>query len=1173
MKSLVRPGPREATLTDYVEFGAYEGLSSHTLLDADFYASQRPDIARALNDGTMALVHYRTNGAAEGVNPHPLFDTRFYLRQCPDALRPGSDPLSHYLDQGWRENLDPHPLFCTAYYLQRNSDVARAGINPLLHYVQGGGREGRETSPYFDATHYAAAYPDVVSSGLAPLVHFLKYGIALGRSAGPMAAFQLAYHRDSRGVGAILDIAAKDEQSYYAWIRDARRLSPERSARVMAEIAQFRYRSRVSILLHVTRELAMHAIASVESLLRQCYDTWQLCAVLDSDIGPATVVQLADIAAVDGRIQVIRRGTSEESCFALNTALDISSGDYVGLLRPGDRLHPLALSSLVGCLQGERRPLLVYGDEDTIDRNGFHFDPMFKPDWSDDLALGLDYISRASIVQTSVVRKLNGFRRGFETASDYDLFLRLAATLGSQDTTHVAHPLYHRLSDPALPISTASLARSDGMYRALKAHVDRTGVSNVVLRGRSPGHFRVAFELQGEPLVSVVIPTANASFAGPLGPEFVLDNCVRSLRGKTNWKALEIIVVHDGNLTEPQLAWLAEEGVILVEYDRSVFNFSSKVNMGVRASRGTFVLLLNDDIEAKRPDWLTLMLGWAQQPGVGVVGAKLFFPDGRLQHTGIVVQHGNPGHLYYRASGDDAGYLEMNDTPRNWLAVTGACQLVTRALFDEVGGYDESLPLNFNDVDFCLRIIDHGCRIVYVPQAELYHFEGISKLVEIGNQMTTPSETDFFQARWRRRYPTDPYYHPDFRPWEALGVCRPDDIRRTPTQARKLPAAQLRQAAGEGVNWLGPINRSSGLGTASRGYVSALQQAGFATRLVALDKIFSHQSLIEHSLVSTQQDFPITVSHANADLTSVLFQQYGEELARARYRIGLWVWELPSARSEWLADAKRFDELWVPSKFCETAFKAITSVPVTVIPHVLSEPPEFAPNDRSVTRAMLGLPDDAFVFLYMFDTFSFVDRKNPQCLLDAFEAEFTRDPNVYLVLKISYFENLASNYSSGNQTLLRKIHDVMARMPNVRVVSEFMPHSAIYQLMNAVDCYVSPHRSEGFGLTVAEAMLCGKPVIATDFGGTTDFVRQGTGFPLSYELVELAADQGPYAAYNIWANPSVEHLRELMRKASLDLELCQTIGSAARTEILTQFSPATVGGLIRRRIRSIAAAL
>jgi len=1166
-------GPRAQDLADYLAFGAAEGLDPHPLFDTAFYMRNRPDLVHAFSEGLAALVHYRQHGAAEGMNPHPLFDTRFYLKQCPESLRPDSDPLCHYILTGWREGLDPHPLFSTTHYLQNSPDVASAGMNPLLHYVQAGAREDRATSPWFDSRDYLRRYPEVQASGMLPLVHFVCIGAERGYIPSPLMAFHLHNLPDYQRPGGAIALAADDEDSYLAWVRAGDRLPSVWRARTATQIAAYRYRPTVSLLLHVNQDGASLALTTLRSVLDQVYQDWQLSVVLDLTLSAHAVKAFSDPPFADPRINVIRRGTAVEPAFALNTALDLAVGDYTGLVGCGSRLHPLALAALVGRLQGERRPALVYGDEDCIDDAGRHTRPLFKPDWSPDLMLGQDYICRGSLFRTRLLRDLGGFRPGFDTGIDYDLALRLLAALEHQIVQHVPHPLYHRhirATDASRP---AVQARNDGMYRALKAHIEASGFKSTVVRGASPGHFRTAFEPKGTPSVSAVIPTANARFAGSDGEEAVLENCVRSLRDRTAWPHIEIIVVHDGNLAPEQVTWLEAQDVKLVYYDNPVFNFSQKINLGARAATGDYILVLNDDVEAKRPDWLRQLMGWVQQPGVGVVGPKLFFPDGRLQHVGIVVQHGNPGHPYYRASGTDPGHAEMNHTPRNWLAVTGACQLVSRRVFDAVGGYDENLPLNFNDVDFCMRILAQGLRSVFVPQAELYHFEGITKLVEVGNQLTTRYETDYFQAKWRAKYATDPFYHPDMPAWQPIGLCKPDDVRRTPSEARKIVPALAASATTLGVNWLGPFNRSSGLGTAARGYLSALQGLGVPTRLVPLDKLFGHQARSRHTLKNTQQDFPITIVHGNADLTEPLFDHYGDELARARYRIGVWVWELPAVRSEWFKAARLYDEIWVPSTFNQTAFKAITAVPVTVIPYALPELPALGAADRAATRAAFDLPEDAFIFFYMFDTYSFIDRKNPNALLDAFEAEFAGRPDVVLLLKISYFENLRTDYSPANHALLRRLENIEERMPNIIVITEILPHADVCGLINATDCYVSPHRSEGFGLTVAEAMFYGKPVIATDFGGTTDFVRDGVGFPLSYKLIELEEDRGPYARGNVWADPSVEHLRALMVQLQGDAALCRSVGAAAAAQVRATTSPTAVGRLMRRRLKAIAGTL
>ena len=199
----------------------------------------RPDIAAALDRGLAGIAHYRSNGAAEGMDPHPLFDTRFYLRQCPEALRPGTDPLSHFLQSGWRDGIDPHPLFSLACYLQRNPDVAQAGMNPLLHYVTAGQWEGRETSPFFNSAAYLRDHPDVRTSGLGPLVHYISQGAALGWAASPLASFRIAHAPQYAQQGGAIQLAAEDEDSYFAWIRAGRRMPPSWRQRAVTEIGGF----------------------------------------------------------------------------------------------------------------------------------------------------------------------------------------------------------------------------------------------------------------------------------------------------------------------------------------------------------------------------------------------------------------------------------------------------------------------------------------------------------------------------------------------------------------------------------------------------------------------------------------------------------------------------------------------------------------------------------------------------------------------------------------------------------------------------------------------------------------------------------------------------------------------------------------------------------------------
>jgi glycosyltransferase involved in cell wall biosynthesis len=1155
-------------LADFVLTRGMQGDDPHPLFDVGHYLSQRPDLVPEVRAGLNPLVHYLEHGAAEGVDPHPLFITQFYVEQCAGLDEALVSPLAHFLMEGWRMGLDPHPIFSVNDYLLGHPEVARSGVNPLLHCLRLPAAEQGYISRWFDGRYYLANNLDIAASDWAPFDHFVRHGIAEGRAGSGYAAHMLATNPTFTRPLGLRDLAWETHRRTL-WARSPGRLHPRQVEAAAQEIAGFTYRPSVSLLMHATADDGTKLPETLATLAEQTYRQLQICVSVDRD-APDTLMRALAAAGEGGgpQIAVVRRGWNGDPAFALNAALDMAQGEFAGVIAPGDSLHRHALAILVGRMQGRGTCDVAYGDEDTVDGDSVHSDPVLKLGWSPEALLGCDYLSRLGLFRTWMLRDVGGFRPGFDTGCVHDLVLRATCGLSAKSVRHAPKIVYHRL---ALPAASINAPRQDGIHRAIAAFLDAEGARAAIVRAAPRDSFRVSLSNCTDPLVSIVIPTGNATFVGPLGREWVLTNCIRGILAGSAYKAVEIVVVHDGNLTAEQQGEFDRPEIRLVRYRDPIFNFSKKINMGVAASTGSYVLLLNDDVVPKRPDWLNVMLGFAERPGVGVVGAKLFFPDGRLQHTGIIVQGGMPGHLYYRADGCEAGTNGMNIVARNCLAVTGACQLMTRANFDLVKGYDEALPLNYNDVDICLRLIDRGLRVVYAAGSELYHFEGVTKELLVGDRLTLPSETELFQARWRVRYAQDPFYHPDHPIDRPLGWEPADGVRRTASQARKLPGEKC--ARTKGVNFFGAANRASGLGTASRSYVSSLQAAGLATRIVDLDKLYGHQTIVDHALPSVPQDFPISLVLANADATPATFANYADDLQRATYRIAMWVWELPAIRPEWMGMIEKYDEIWVPSQFCHDAFKPMTKKPVTIVPYSLGRLPEFSKEEAQAVRKEFGIPANSFVFLFMFDTYSFVDRKNPTCLLDAFEAEFRNAKAVTLVLKISYFNNLQSEYSKGNSAFRTRLDCFLSRCRNVVIISESLAERDVYRLLDCIDCYVSPHRAEGFGLTIAEAMYYRKPVISTDFSGTRDLVQDGVGLKLGYRMTEIAESVGPYAQGNIWADADPDHLRTLMRQVCDDRPASQVLGAAAHDFIVERFSPSIIGSIARKRLREVADAI
>jgi glycosyltransferase involved in cell wall biosynthesis len=363
--------------------------------------------------------------------------------------------------------------------------------------------------------------------------------------------------------------------------------------------------------------------------------------------------------------------------------------------------------------------------------------------------------------------------------------------------------------------------------------------------------------------------------------------------------------------------------------------------------------------------------------------------------------------------------------------------------------------------------------------------------------------------------------------------------------------------ARSGVNFYSPIGVISGLGSAGRGYLAALRAAAIPVSIVPVHELFAHKLGAGRSERRQRPCHPISIVHVNADTVPRFLHYHARGFARARYKIGIWVWELPAFRDEWAREFRHFDEIWTPSTFCRRALQAMTSKPVTLAPHVAagSDLPEPA------SRETFGIGKDKFVFLYIFDGSSMVERKNPRCLIDAFQAAFSVHDPVRLVLKASYADQELSAY----------LDRLVESDPRCVILRHAMEAGEIARLIRACDCYVSPHRSEGFGLTVAEAMALGLPVIATDYGGTADFVTDEVGFPLRYRLIEVDRDYGPYPKGAIWADPSREHLRDLLRGVVAEPGAAAEKGRRARARMLKEYSAAAIGGLMRERLDAIAA--
>jgi O-antigen biosynthesis protein len=557
-------------------------------------------------------------------------------------------------------------------------------------------------------------------------------------------------------------IAAGDTEAYSRWI--ARHTPDEPAlAKLAADVAALPLQPLISILTPVYNTDPQWLRACIDSVRRQAYPNWELCLCDDASSSPETIRTLREYET-DERIRVRYLSVNAGISAASNAALEMARGELVALLDHDDELTPDALAEVV--THFNRRPDVdvIYSDEDKLDLAGARCDPYFKPDWSPDHFLSCMYTCHLMVVRGTVLREVGGFRTGYEGAQDYDLLLRLMER-GSA-VHHIPRVLYHWRK---LPQSTASAAQAkpwaiDAGRLALEDYVRRTGLDAQVMPGGAPGVYRVRRKVRGTPLVSLVIPTAGRLRTVNGNTVDVLAQAIRSVVQKTTYDNYEFVIVLGGSSsgqTLPESTVRALEGTrhkVITSERLGLFNFSASINTGTAAASGEHLVLFNDDLEVISPEWLTAMLEYSQEPGVGAVGAKLLYPDGRLQHIGIVLGVvGVAAHAFHQHPGVSPGYGGSALMARNYSAVTGACLMTRRAVFDEVGRFDELLPTDFNDVDYCLRLQRAGYRVVFTPWAQLYHHESAS----FGARQHDMGELNEMRRRWTPAIERDPYYNPN----------------------------------------------------------------------------------------------------------------------------------------------------------------------------------------------------------------------------------------------------------------------------------------------------------------------------------------------------------------------------------------------------------------------------
>ncbi|MDO4678921.1 MAG: glycosyltransferase family 2 protein [Blautia sp.] len=534
--------------------------------------------------------------------------------------------------------------------------------------------------------------------------------------------------------------------------------APDEAALEQQRKRKFKEPLLFSVVVPAYRTPVLFLKQMIESLLAQTYANWELCIANASPDDEEMQKVLADYAAKDSRIRF--RNLKENLGIAGNTnvALQMAGGEFVGLLDHDDLLAPNALFEIALALEKHPEADAVYTDEDKVTTElDEHFQPHLKPDFSLDLLRSNNYICHFFLARRSVIEEVGGFRKEFDGAQDYDFIFRCVEK--AREILHIPEILYHWRTHKA---STADNPASkmyafDAGKRAIEAHLERTGTKGEVSHTPDLGFYRVKYPVQGEPLISIIIPNKDE--------KETLETCLESIR-KSAYRNYEILIVENNSTTEEIFRYYKElsdeEDIRLLRWKKE-FNYAAINNYAASHAKGDYLLFLNNDVKAITPDWIEELLSVCQRPEVGAAGAKLIYPDDTIQHAGCVIGMGGiAGHMFVDMPADRTGYLHKASILQDMSAVTAACMMMKREAFDRAGGFTEELAVAFNDVDLCLKVRREGYLIVYDPYAQLYHMESKTRGAEDSKEKVQrfQTEIEYMRCHWIDILKNgDPYYN------------------------------------------------------------------------------------------------------------------------------------------------------------------------------------------------------------------------------------------------------------------------------------------------------------------------------------------------------------------------------------------------------------------------------
>ena len=531
-------------------------------------------------------------------------------------------------------------------------------------------------------------------------------------------------------------------------------------------IEKLKYNPKISIVMPVYNVDSKYLRECLDSILNQSYKNFEICIADDCSTREDTLQTLKEYEKnYEDIVKVVYRKKNGHISEATNTALEIASGEYIGLVDNDDVLAKDALYEVVKVLNENKKIDFIYSDEDKINLDGKRCDPHFKPDFSIDTLYSHNYICHFSVIRTKIVKSIGGFRKGYEGAQDYDLFLRVVEK--TREIYHIPKILYHwRMikGSTSMEVNNKGYASINGK-KALEDALKRNNIEGSVENYYTA--YIIKYNVKDDPLVSIIIPTRDRVD--------ILKNCIDSIINKTNYKNYEILIIDNGSVEDKSLEYFdklkQEKNIRVIRVDEP-FNYSMLNNVGVNESKGEFIVMLNNDIEIIDCNWIGTMLGYAMQKHVGAVGPKLLFANNTIQHAGVVLGVGEghiANHAFYMEARNAIAPAGRLIVPYNYSAVTGACIMISKKKYLEVKGLDEKLAVNYNDIDFCMKLLDKGYYNVLLPQVELYHLESISR-GKINNEKKLEQlkqEQKYMKNKWKDKLLNDKYYNKNY----SVNMC------------------------------------------------------------------------------------------------------------------------------------------------------------------------------------------------------------------------------------------------------------------------------------------------------------------------------------------------------------------------------------------------------------------